>query len=389
MTSINGLSIYDIHFHCGRWRVNQSSTIERNSHTASPSVLRNFLAQDTLDILNKPLNEEKDILKKVFISNLDCIAHNELTPSKFLQDEFEGNSALINKYKNSPNTAFYAVCQPGVGDVKNIEKLFEKYPQKFVGLKFHPPALNLQASDSKYEPYLEYAKKHKLPCLFHSGVAIDWSNGVGKIIENKNNWDKSDPRFIYSLAKKFKDVPIILGHTGAGGSPAHNLAINVLFESIDKKDANLIAEISWMDFTPDGKPSDNPETLIKLIKGLKERNALDKIVFGTDAPLGCYGETAKNPADVFDAYSSTVNKIKKAITKNFPEDSKEIIDKLFNKNAENLFKQNENKIETIIKEQSVKIKSSKAGYVVVSVLAVIGAIIFVGKKYVTNIKSRN
>lgn len=387
MTKISGFNVWDTHFHCGRWWVDT-----RNAGSYFPVVqhdkfaLRNFLAQDTVEILTRNPVTESDTLERVFVSNLDCLTREKPSEGNFLKGEYEGNAELINKYKESKNVSCYAVCQPKEGDVKNIEKLFKDFPDKFVGLKFHPKALGLPANSLEYEAYLSFAQKNKLPCLFHSGVAIEWKSNGPRLFIDSVNWEPSDPRFIYELAKKYPKVPVILGHTGAGGAPAHKVAINVLFESLDRNDANLFAEISWMDFTPNGKPSENPKNLIALIRGLKDRNALDRVLFGTDAPLGCYGETAKNSVEVIDSYAATINNIKKAIKTNFPDEADEILDKIFNKNAKKLFNINDSikDVTQVVATQVEKIKSSKAAFVVLGVLGLIGSFLVV-----TKVKNKN
>lgn len=361
-------AIYDAHAHGGHWEIDAANAKSQNTPLRSNGkVLHNFLVSDTLEILNKPLNKDNDTVEKFLVSNLDCMTRKSAAQGagcEFLKGEVDGNVDFLKQFKDNSKVGIYAVCQPGYGAVSNIEKIFEENPNGFVGLKFHPPALNLRVDNPAYEQYLEFAQKRKLPCLFHSGCRVDWvpdlnGKAIGKLVEERTHWDCSDPRLIYNLAKKYPATPIILGHTGAGGEPAHKVAMEVLFNSIDNKDANLYAEFSWMDFSPEGKPVKNPKNLIEMIKGLKKRNALDKILFGTDAPLGCYGETARNANEVFQNYSDTISKIKNAVKKHFPNDSEIILDKLFYQNARKLFfdSKAENIREhplTLIKSQSEK-----------------------------------
>lgn len=179
-----------------------------------------------------------------------------------------------------------------------------------------------------------------MPCLFHSQVNIDYSSGAAKVVQNVDLWDKSDPEFIYNLAKRHPNVPIIMGHTGAGGVLAHNKAIDVLIKSIENNDAKLYCDISWLDFE-NGLPPEESKTLVSLLTRLKEKHALDRVMFGSDAPLGCYGESPVKFSPEY-AYKMTIDNIKKNIRKHFADDSENIINKVFYENAHHLFFDNGN-----------------------------------------------
>ncbi len=392
MTKVNGFRVWDTHFHCGRWWVsNNNAGGYFPSAESGRLVLRDFLAKDTFEIVNHNLDGNDVKLEKIFVSNLDCIAAQEPNGRNFLRNEYDGNIDLINRYKGNPNVFCYAVCQPSNGNIKNIEKLFAEYPNMFVGLKLHPTALKLPANSFEYDDYMKFAQKHKLPCLFHSAVAIDWTTAAGKVIANKDKWDCADPRLIYELAKRYPDVPVILGHTGAGGDKAHQVAINVLLDSIAHKNANLYAEISWLDFAQDGLPSKNSKNLISLIRELKEKDKLDRIVFGTDAPLGCYGETAKVSVDVSDAYFKTLSRLKAAIKSNFPNEADDILNKILHENAKKLFDIKEAPVEMVkkvVSNQVQNLKNSKSGYVVGGVLGTIGAFLVLNKIFFSKTQSK-
>ena len=65
--------------------------------------------------------------------------------------------------------------------------------------------MNMYADDYRCDPYMEFARKNNLPCMFHSE-----GEGVSGV------------ESIYNLAKRFPDVPVILAHMGAGGADCHN-----------------------------------------------------------------------------------------------------------------------------------------------------------------------
>jgi len=307
--------------------------------------------------LNVDINGEKQVdnIKKVLVSSIDGLAWSEkqqnevkgagkdklsLKPEELLfeKDEINANMDMINLHKKDAVYEVMAVCQPSKtgGKADNIRKLLNENEGIIRGLKFHPQDLMLNADSELYDDYMKLASEKKLPALFHSQVSIDYDKNQPKEVLN---W--SDPEYIYKLAKRHPDVPVILGHTGSGGSIAHNKAIDILMKSIDNKDANLYAEISWMDFA-DGAESKNPQSIISLIKKAKEKNSLHRIIFGTDAPLGCYGEKLLTneqgqTISAKESYETTISRIKTAIKQNFKEESDGIINKIFYDNADELF----------------------------------------------------
>ncbi len=337
--------IIDAHCHIGSWQGRTYGT-------------------DSLDCFIKtPLNiisdgeKSTDTIEKMLVSNLDGIDKKGA-----LADEIKANEIMIEISKNNPKICPLIVCQPNItnGDTKNIKYLIQK-SNSFAGLKFHPKSLELRADDIAYDSYLDLAKEKNLPCLFHSQVNLDWSkNAQGKSVATLADvLDNSDPRLVYNLAKRHPEVSVILAHCGAGGEIAHNIAIDTLLESIEKNDAKLYCDISWVDFLNDA-PSDDPKSVIKLIKKLKEKNALSRIMFGTDAPLGCYDSKTGFLNDTNKAkqmYEQTVSKLKSAIKKEFKDESDEIIQKIFYDNANDLFFNNKESNNNIAGNLSRNLKS--------------------------------
>ena len=141
----------------------------------------------------------------------------------------------------------------------------------------------------------------------------------------------------YELAKKYPKTPIVMAHMGAGWNESHNLALNVILDSIKNGDANLYADISWVDIDEDSKYH-----ILNAIKTLKGYNNPDwkygdqsfRLFFGSDAPLARFGED-----EALNHYNKFVESIKKAIRcDNFlKNDSEKIIQELFHDNAEKLF----------------------------------------------------
>lgn len=313
----------------------------------------------------------------------------------FEKDEIAANLDMINHHKKDPVYEVMAVCQPSKtnGSANNIRKLINENEDVIVGLKFHPQGLMLNADSELYDDYLKLASEKKLPALFHSQVSIDYDIGKPRDVLN---W--SDPEYIYALARRHPDVPVILGHTGAGGSIAHQKAIDVIVKSIENNDAKLYAEISWMDFV-NGQESKTPQSIIDLIQKMKQHDCLDRILFGTDAPLGCYGEKlvqneSGETISAKQSYETTIGRIKTVIKNNFGEESDGIINKIFYENADELFfqknwakpiKETVSDIAEDIKEvkpveiveQSVKrLSKTKLACYIIAGLAVVSSVVY-------------
>lgn len=302
--------IIDAHVHSGNWWRNGNLY----DHTKD------------IDLFSKEPLPNGDTVEKVVVSNLDCMVrtNNTQEPIHFMSDEIEGNIKLAQLAKQNNKLLPLATCQPNFGTVDNIKKLFSDNPNVFYGLKFHPEQLNLPANSALCNPYMEFAQKNDLPCLFHSGQTFDSSQGVATKV--------SKPAQIYELAKRFPKVPVIMAHLGGNEGENTLFATKLIIESVTKNNSKLYADISWVD-------CDNPQksTLSQVIKLLKENNALDRIMFGTDAPLGRFGLLGENNTPPKEAYVNNINNIKKMIKRDFGKESEEIINKIFYENAQNLY----------------------------------------------------
>lgn len=349
--------IIDAHVHSGNWWRNGNLY----DHTKD------------IDLFSKEPLPNGDTVEKVVVSNLDCMVrtNNTQEPIHFMSDEIEGNIKLAQLAKQNNKLLPLATCQPNFGTVDNIKKLFSDNPNVFYGLKFHPEQLNLPANSALCNPYMEFAQKNDLPCLFHSGQTFDSAQGVATKV--------SKPAQIYELAKRFPKVPVIMAHLGGNEGENTLFATKLIIESVTKNNSKLYADISWVD-------CDNPQksTLSQVIKILKENNALDRIMFGTDAPLGRFGLLGENNTPPKEAYVNNINDIKKMIKRDFGKESEEIINKIFYENAQNLYLKklwkNNNTHEKI-----TKLFKSKTGLLVSTGLVLLSGITcFSLQKFQTN-----
>lgn len=349
-----------------------------DSHTHIGNLNGKTYTKSQLDVFVKSRLPNDDIVEKMYVSNLDVLTSK--------MGEYEGNKKLLDNFKNSSEYELFLACSPKDGKIENIEKLIKENPNNFIGLKFHPTLQNLDTADSKYLPYLEFANKNKIPCLFHSAVAlID-----GKI--NPNIKDISDPELIYKLAKRYKETPVVMAHLGAGWQEAHDKAIDILVKSIKNGDANLYADISWVDIGLEHCGNFNKdehrtkEHILKAIKKLKGIGEKDwkygdqsyRLMFGSDAPLDRFS----NINDRLKEYTTFIDDIKFAIKndKDLAPEADKIIDDLFCNNAKRLYSK---------KINITSPKSNKNLKYIIGTIFAVGFIAFCGRLIQKNRKYEN
>ena len=277
----------------------------------SPNDIDFFGEKINAEILTKSLNiseGKKYIVEKAALSNLEGIDTLDHVPGRPpLVNEIECNLDAVKFCNENPRFLPLAVCQPGYGNVSNIENLMQNH--KFYGLKFHSYYLGLNANHYLYDPYIKLAHDYKLPCLFHT------ANG------------NSSPELVYDLAKRFPKVPFVLYHSNFESD--HLDALEVAKKSIDKNDADLYLEISWVDQKVE------TEIILDMIKKL----GIKKILFGTDASLGEYSKFNENGEFAGNInYLNRIENIVNLINKNFDSEERfKVINSLFYGNSKNLF----------------------------------------------------
>ncbi len=319
----------------------KSRIIDSHAHVGTHDG--KLYTKGSLDVFVKSPLPNGDKIEKMIVSDLDVL-HG-------VKDEFIGNSDTKNALEGDSDYAVLASCNPANGNIENIKKLFQENPNSFVGLKFHPTFQQISPLDSQYEPYYKFAEKYKLPCLFHTAVNVD-ENGI--LLSNKEPY--SDPEFIYKAAKKYPKIPFVLAHMGSGWNQAHDKAINILLESIRNNDANLYADISWVDIDNPQIEEHSPKEHI--VKAIKELKGIDnpnwphgdqsfRLLFGTDVPLARFHDWTYPEA--LNDYAKFVDDIKFAIRNDnaLKENSEKIIEDLFCNNAKKLYLKAKKRIKII------------------------------------------
>ena len=276
--------IIDSHVHCGE------------------SLWGDFTPEYLLNII-----DEVDF---AICSNLEGI------DSSVFKSEYDCNIQMLEVSRKYPKLKPLYVCQPNlVDDVKTAREMLKKYPD-FIGLKIHPECMKLSADSEKYDKYLELAQEFKLPCLYHSGHI-------------KSRF--SSPRLIYKKSQEFPDVPIVLGHLSTGPKQSHIEAIEILLESIEKENAKLYVDTSWIDFAFE-ELNESMEDTLMLIDALKYTSKGDythRILWASDCPVGKFNQTKES-------YSKSLDTFKQRVLEKFND--KNLLENLLAQNAKNLYK---------------------------------------------------
>lgn len=164
--------------------------------------------------------------------------------------ELEGNIEAINTAReNKDKLGVMLWCAPSeTADIKAFEKLYNDNRDIIKGLKIHPDISGIRADSEAFYPYLSLAEKYSLPVLFHT-----------------QDTDFSKVRYVLNASEKFPDVKMILGHMSLASDNSEAL------EAV-KNHKNIYADTAWV-------KSD-------IIERAKNLCAEDKIMFGTDSPIG-------------------------------------------------------------------------------------------------------
>lgn len=262
-------------------------------------------------------NFSPEYLMNILGDNVDfAICSNlEGIESPNFKDEIECNLDMLEVSKKYPKLKPLIVCQPNfTNNADKVRFLLENYPE-FIGLKFHPECMKLPADSEKYDKYLELAQTFKKPCLYHAG-------------HMKSRF--SSPKLIYKKAQQFPDVPIILGHLSTGPKQVHEEAISLLIESIEKENANLYVDISWIDFAYERLNATYEDTLmlIETLKNTSKGDFTHRILWASDCPVGKFNQTKES-------YVKNLQIFKERVLEKFSDEK--LLNNLFAGNAIRLY----------------------------------------------------
>ncbi len=351
-------------------------------HTHLGHHMKSCSTKEQLDVFIRQPLPNNDTVEYMIVSDTDSFKGQGIS-------EYDANKKALEELGGDASYRLMAGCAPHNGSVDQIKKIVDEHPSEFIGLKFHPKDASLPPLAPEYKPYFDYADEKGFPCLFHTHVPVD---SEGKLLRNADgSLDKTklsqtcDPQLIYEAAKKHPKTPFIMAHLGAGWNESHDRAIDVLVESVKKGDANLYADISWVDIGLEGSQPPKKTHIVKAIKSLMgigdatwdKGDQSFRLMFGTDAPIARFatGENNRTNDYVRNQYSNFVDDIKNAIREDadLKPHANEIIENIFYNNAKKLFKlpDKNNTVSRIVQQSSNSTSSVKSGGKVGKIIAAV------------------
>jgi len=127
------------------------------------------------------------------------------------------------------------------------------------GIKLLPMYAGLDPSDPKLDELWQYASKHNLPVLLHTGTTF----------VDKAPIEYTRPYLLDRVATRFPDVKIIMAHLG---HPYEGECVVVI-----RKHPNVYADVSALHY--------RPFQLYHSLMLVQEYGVWDKVLFGTDYPF--------------------------------------------------------------------------------------------------------
>ena len=157
-----------------------------------------------------------------------------------------------------------------------LEHFILKNKKYIAGLKMHPTLSNLKFTDNHFYPFFKLASKYKLPIQVHS-----------------ENDGKSNVKFIYNIAQKYRDVIFIMVHMGLKTDTME--AINII-----RRNDNIYGDICSVENK-------------NIFKAICECGS-NKILFGTDAIV--------NGIDTYEKYLPIIKYLKEKLKR---EDAENVL----------------------------------------------------------------
>lgn len=186
------------------------------------------------------------------VSNADAVEYDgELNriPEGVRINQEETLARVIRFCRENPGRIYGAYwCKPNHEVLADaIDKMIGENRDVIVALKVHPFLSNLSFSDEKMYPYLELARKYKLPVIVHTADS-----------------ENDSPMRVYEMACRYPDLIFVMAHMGLGTD--NKLAVDLM-----EKAENLYADTAWVPI----------ETTLEIIR----RYGSERIMFGSDNPI--------------------------------------------------------------------------------------------------------
>lgn len=186
------------------------------------------------------------------ISNLDCAEYPEASQSP-LKGRLDQMGALLETIEitkeHIDSFRCLAWCNPHHESCdEEFQKVILSSPL-VVGLKFHPWVSQLRIDDEKYRPYLQFADRASLPCLFHT--AYDGFSNIA---------------YLEKWLIAFPNVKFVAAHMELYSPNNGETALELM-----RKYPNLYIDSAWV-------PANQIARVLREIGG-------DRALFGSDSPI--------------------------------------------------------------------------------------------------------
>lgn len=232
-------------------------------------------------IMNFDMTEDK-LVKSMEKYNIDIamVSNGEAAeydhsgqriPEKYTKSEVEANKITLDLAKRYKGKIFcqYWIKPATEGLTAEAEVLIANNLEYFRGIKMHPFHSTVDVTDSRVEPYLKLAQKHKLSFALHTA------------------YDKySDPELVYQAAKEYPNIDFIMVHMGLGTD--NEKAIELI-----SRLPNLYGDTTWVP----------KERVLDAIK----KCGSEKVLFGTDNPI--------DGIDTYEKYLDMIELLKNKLSK--------------------------------------------------------------------------
>ncbi len=167
-----------------------------------------------------------------------------------LRDQIAVNEAALDFSRKHPGRIYPLIwVMPHTGGAgSEFRKFISSNRRSVYGLKFHPFS-NQSPIDSDYcEPYIKLAAEFDLPVVVHTASS-----------------DESSPARVGIMAQKYPGLRFLLVHMGLYTDNEESIGLVL-------RHPNIYGDTTWV----------RPEKTMELIM----LGGIDKIMFGTDAPIG-------------------------------------------------------------------------------------------------------
>jgi uncharacterized protein len=177
-----------------------------------------------------------------------CIAAHH---AAILPDYRFGNDEVLRAMEAYPGRIYgYATVNPNYPEREVVEEVERCIAAGMVGVKIHPDLHQCPVDSEKYRAVWEFANERALPLLSHTGTG-----GMNPV------------RTFGTLAEKYPNVKILLGHAGFGSAGADQSI------EVAREHPNVYPEITGSTVVYG--------TLERMVRAL----GADRVIFGTDLPF--------------------------------------------------------------------------------------------------------